>query len=108
MATVALPLEPSIPNYRVGTTLDGVVYLLDVRWNSRDEAWFLDLLAEDETPIVRGIRVVLGALLGSRSADPAFPPGVLIASDLAGTGTDPGFDDLGQRVKVYYIPDADG
>ena len=101
---VALPFAPSIADYRVGTTLDGVQYILDVRWNGRDSAWFFDFLAEDETPIRRGIKVVLGTSLGGRTADAAFPRGIIIAADLSGAGRDAGFDDIGTRVLVYFFP----
>jgi hypothetical protein len=99
-----LPLVPSVPHYRVGTALDGVQYVIDVRWNGRLESWFLDLRAEDESPIALGLRVTLGALIGGRVADARFPRGVLIASDRSGAGRDPALDDLGERVVVNFIP----
>lgn len=102
-----LPLVPSIPSYRVGTTLGGTQYLLDVRWNARDEAWFLDVLAEDETPVATGIKVVLGVFLGGRVVDAAFPDGLLLAADLTGRGLDAGFDDLGSRVVVNFFTRAE-
>lgn len=100
---VLLPFVPSVPNYRVGTTLDGRTYILDVRWNGRDAAWYFDILAEDETPIRRGIKVVLGTSLGGRVSDPAFPQGIIAASDLSGAGIDAGLDDIGTRVGVYFF-----
>lgn len=102
-----LPLQPSIPNYRVGTALDGVQYILDVRWNGRDGAWYLDLLQEDETPIAHGLKLVLGAAIGSGITNPDFPPGVFVCRDLSGVGLDAGFDDIGTRVVVYYFPDSE-
>ena len=100
-----LPLVPSIPFYRFGTTLSDVPYIFDIRWNGRDEAWYMDILQEDETPIRHGVKIVLGALLGRRSRDPAFPLGVMIAADLSGEGREATFDDLGTRVAVYqYEP----
>lgn len=107
MATVALPLVPSIPYYRVGTALAGAQYILDLRWNGRDESWYMDVLAEDETPIRLGIKVVLGTILGGREVDPLFPAGVLQAVDLTNSGTEAGLDDLGDRVQVYFYPFAD-
>ncbi len=98
-----LPLAPSIANYRVGTVLGGVSYLLDVRWNGRAEAWYLDVLTEDEEPIRRGIKLVLGSALGRRCVDTRFPPGILVAADTSGAGIDAGFDDMGERVVVLYF-----
>lgn len=104
----ALPLVPSVFNYRVGTSFEGVQYLVDVRWNGRDAAWYLDLLEEDETPVRLGMKVVLGAVIGGRAfADADFPAGVLIASDLSNEGRDATFDDLGTRVLVYFYTHAE-
>ena len=103
----ALPFEPSTPFYTVSTTLSGTVYILNVRWNGRDEAWYFDLLASDGSPIRIGIKVVLGALLGGRCVDPRFPPGRIIAGDLSGEGRDATIDDIGRRVMVYYYENAE-
>jgi hypothetical protein len=86
----------------VGTTLAGIVYILDVRWNGRDAAWYMDLLAEDEAPLKRGIKLVLGVPHGWRTLNPAFPAGVFIVSDATNEGRDAGFDDMGDRVLVYF------
>lgn len=99
-----LPLIPSEPSYRVSTTLGSTQYLLDVHWNERAAAWFMDILASDETPLRNGIKIVLGALLGGRSVAPGFPDGVLVARDKSGAGVDAGLDDLGDRVVVLFIP----
>jgi hypothetical protein len=99
-----LPFEPSTPSYRVSTTLGDTQYLLDVHWNERAEAWYFDILAADETRIRSGIKVVLGTFLGGRCVTPGFPDGVLVATDTSGEGRDAGFDDLGTRVVVLFIP----
>jgi hypothetical protein len=109
---VQLPLDARdaagrvIPNYRVGTMLGGVQYVLDVRWNGRASdgagAWYLDISTSAGVLIRAGIKIVLGALLGRRSVSPDFPRGVLIAADLSGAGVDATLDDLGTRVVVYF------
>lgn len=99
-----LPLVPSVAAYRVGTQLDGDQFILDVRWNSRADAWFLDILSEAEEPIRMGIKIVLGTLLGRRCVDPRFPNGLLIASDLSNAGREATFDDMGVRVVVFFYP----
>lgn len=99
-----LPLVPSVPFYRVSTTLGGSQYVLDVRWNGRDSAWYLDIMDEEADPIAMGLKIVLGAPLGLRSVDPRFPDGALVVA--AGTGGDAGLDDMGERVNVYFYPAA--
>jgi hypothetical protein len=104
-----LPLIPSEPNYRVGTVLDVTPVILDVHWNGRDAAWFMDIMTETEVPIVMGVKIVLGTLLGGRTSSQEFPLGVLVAADLSGEGRDATLDDLGTRVLVYfYTPDEIG
>jgi len=102
-----LPLVPSLPNYRFTTTLDGTSFVFDVRWNARDEAWYMDISDALASPIALGMKVVLGTLLGSRVSDARFPAGIFFAADLSNQGLDAGFDDLGARVVVQYISNTE-
>jgi hypothetical protein len=104
---VILPFEPSIPNYRFGTTIDSTPYILDVRWNARSNAWFLDVFEVDEVPIFRGAKIVLGTYLGRRANHPLVRRGVLLAVDTSGAGLDAGLDDLGTRVQVRWYPQSE-
>lgn len=107
MATVSLPIEPSNPWQEFGCALSGEQFNFLLRWNARDEAWYLDVLRENGEAIREGIKVVLGVLLGGRVVDPEFPPGVLQAVDLTNAGGEATLDDLGDRVQIYYYPFED-
>lgn len=89
------------------TVLDGVSYTVQHYWNTRDEAWYLNLLDVNGDPIFSGIKIVLGVALGRRVTDPRMP-GVFAARDLAATTLndqrDATFDDLGSRVVVDFYP----
>ena len=98
--TRLLPLLPSTPNYRFRCPLDGTLYIFDVRWNTRESAWYMDVLQQDETPIRNGMKIVLGANLGRASTDQFFQKYMLTPVDLANSGRDAGFDDIGTRVVV--------
>lgn len=100
-----LPFE-STPSYRFSTTILNRQFVFDVRWNYREEAWYFDILDEAEEPIILGTKIVLGAML-NRTRDPAFPRGIIIASDLSNTGQDAGLNDLGDRVQVYFYPEEE-
>lgn len=102
-----LPLIPSVANYRFGTDLGGEQFLIDVRWNDRAGAWYLDLYTEDEEPIYSGIKVVLGAILGGRCSSDRFPDGAFVAADLSGAGRDAQYDDLGVRVDVLFYSSSE-
>lgn len=98
-----IPVEPSTPFQTFGTTLDGDHFVFEFRWNGRAGVWYMDIRDEDEDPIKLGVAVVLGVPLGRRCTDPRFPRGVLWAYDTSGAGRDPGIDDLGSRVLIYFL-----
>jgi hypothetical protein len=102
-----IPLEPSIANYRIGVTIEDTQYLLDIRWNGREEKWYMDIYTEDETPIQHGIALVLGSVLGRTSTDPNFPAGAFVVSDLSNAGIDATFEDLGDRIVVYHYTEEE-
>lgn len=104
---VQLPLEPSIANYDVSTTLDGSLYKLDVHWNPRDSSWYFNISDQFGTLIWGDIRIVLGCILGSTCTDPRFPPGILLAVDTTRSNLDASFADLGTRVVVIYYTAAE-
>jgi hypothetical protein len=93
-----LDVVPSIPFQRARTSK----YVVDLRWNERAAAWFMDLYDEAESPIRVGIKVVIGTWLGRRSVDPRFPPGAIVAIDTSGAGRDATLDDLGTRVILLF------
>lgn len=99
-----LPLVGGLAFQSFGTTLLATNYIINLRWNTRDAAWYFDLLDQNESPIVSGIKIVLGVELGRRTTDQRMPKGVFWAADLSGQGVDATFDDLGERVVVYFYP----
>lgn len=101
---VVLPIVPSVPNYRVSTTLDDVSYVLDVRWNGRAEAWYMDVRTDEGEAIRVGLKLVLGAYHGMRVTDERFPNGIFTAVDLSGEHREATLDDMGTRVVVLYYP----
>jgi hypothetical protein len=97
---VSLPFLPSDTNYTLACPLGDQQILFDVRWNSRDEAFYMDMYESDDTVIALNIKIVVGIPLGRRSNHPFFDDHILSAVDTSGQGLDPGFDDLGTRVLV--------
>lgn len=101
------PTTPSVPAYTQRTALDGRDYLLEFGWNARDSAWYLHLSDERGASIRAGIRIVCDFPLLRRIRDPRVPPGSLMAIDSAGAGVRPGYDELGTRVRLYYLDAAE-
>jgi hypothetical protein len=108
--TVQLPVVQEGPHFSFNCELDGVTYGFSFRWNDRDSAWFLDIADGGGTPMLSGIRVVINLLLlrAIRGVSGlALPPGDLIALDTTGQGLDAAFEDLGRRVQILYLTQAE-
>lgn len=104
----AIPFDPSVPHQRVEATMAGIAIVIDARWNARDSAFYLDFFEADGlTPIIRSVKVVLGAKLGRTSTHPFFVGKALFAFDRSGEGVECGLDDLGARVDVMYLTERD-
>ena len=109
MATLEISTEANTRgNYSQRTVLDGREYLLTFRWNQREAKWYLSIADSEEAPIVSGVKVVLNfPLITNRVRDIRRPPGEIFAVDPSGDERDPGFNDLGARVRLLYIEAAD-
>lgn len=103
----SIPFIPSDTNYVLAVPIDDTQVLFDVRWNSREEAFYLDMYESDDTVIALNVKVVVGIPLGRRSLHTFFDNHIITAVDLSGEGRDPGFDDLGSRVIVTVQSSSD-
>lgn len=104
---IVIPFRPSIGRYRFVTVIDTVQYIFKVRWNSRDEAWYFDVLEFDETPIVLGVKVTLGSYLGGRVNHPLFTQGAMVARPHAAKHENPAFNNLGVTIDILYFSRGD-
>lgn len=104
---VTLPLRSDLPHFDVQVTLDELTYTLEFRWNGRDSAWYMDVRDENGEPIQNGVKVVVDMPLGKRTRNQDFPKGYFFAVDSSGEQLDPGLEDLGDRVQIYYFEESD-
>lgn len=102
-----VPITSDFDDYFFTINLDGTIYQLSFRWNSRMLKWFIALALEDGTPIVDMRPVIADWPPFARFRRPNIPKGELIFIDTSGSNTDPGHDDLGDRVILVYLEEAD-
>jgi len=102
-----VPTTSDYPAYSMTVTLEGEVYRLVFRWNVRGAFWTMDVKEQDETVLLAGIKLVANWPLTDRYVNPDLPPGDFMAYDTAGTGLDPGREDLGGRVLLLYLTEAE-
>lgn len=105
---VTIPLRTdAVYHYDLQVVLDGAVFTLELRWNTRDEAWYMDLRTEAGDPILTSVKVVVDWPLAGRCVDARRPAGALFAIDTSSERRDPGKDDLGSRVILVYFESAE-
>lgn len=79
-----------------------------ISWNQRAGSYSVDVYTQDRTPIVTGLRVVMGADIWGRVEDDRIPEGALIAIDTETDNVPPGKGELGARVKLVFQPPPEG
>lgn len=104
---ISIPFLLSDTNYRLIVPMEDWTLAFDVRWNSTEEGWYMDIYEEDNSPIAINVKIVLGVTLGRRSHHEFFKDHIITVTDTAGSGLDAGFDDLGSRVLVTITTPSD-
>jgi hypothetical protein len=97
---VSIPFPTSQSNVTLAVPIEDQEVLFDLRWNSRDQAWYADMYESDDTIICLNIKIVLGVNLGRRSQHEFFDTYKIVVIDTTNSGTDAGFDDLNSRVLL--------
>lgn len=104
---VIIPFNSNNPHYTFQCTLDSKVYNFDVRWNTDAAFWTFDIRTIANSPILLGIKIVLGYPLIRRFFLPALPGGEIMALDTTGQLLRLGRNDLGNAVQMIYLTKAD-
>ena len=102
-----IPTKTDLPRYDFEIELEGATYTFSFDWNDRDEGWYLSVFNAAKNPLIQGRRIVIQYPLLDPHRDSQLPPGVLLADDTSGQNIEPGFEDLGGRVKLLYFSSAE-
>lgn len=93
--------------FRFRSRLDGIYFAFRFLFNVRGDYWTLSLATSEGDPLLDGRKVVEGQDMLAQFKDPRLPPGQLFVDDTAGQDFDPGRNDLGRRVRIRYVPEAE-
>lgn len=87
------------------TTLDGVDFELDFRYNKREECYYLQILLPDQTVVAQGIKLVSNYMLLQAYASSIAPIGELFCATFGNDDSPAELGELGpgQRVELMYI-----
>lgn len=104
---LVLPTRLDLARYSFDVDLDNVKFQLSFEWNDRDSGWYMSIASVDGVPLLSGRRVVIGYPLISIYRTNGLPAGTFVAIDTSSKNEEPGFGDLGERVKLLYITRAE-
>ena len=91
------------PAYSESVVLEEKPYRLSFSWNTRGEYWSLTISDSQGAVLLDGLKIVLNFELVNEYADDRLPAGALLAVDTTGTLARIGRNDLGSRVKLFYV-----
>ena len=106
MAILEIPVRNDLDRYSETVSINGTEYRLRFSHNTRDDHWYLSIELTDGTELASGIPIVTDTPLLARWAwDSRLPQdGYLMAVDTTGESADPVKDDLGDRIKLLWVP----
>lgn len=97
-----IPLSPAPRNVRV--RLLGVFYRFVTRYrNAPEGGWTLDILDDNEQPLVRGLALVIGNDLLEQLQELRIGGGLWLVSALPDEAA-PGYRNLGREALLYFRP----
>ena len=96
----------SDPYYLQRTDLEGIGYVLQFDYSTRESCWYLSIFDIEGLALATGIKLVCNWPLTYRITNPGLPPGrFMVATKVASDDTPPGLEDLadGGRCELTYV-----
>lgn len=103
MAILKMPIRNDIPAYTLNIELEGIAYILEFRFNSRQNRWIFDISDSIKDPIVQGVPILIETDLFLKFKDSRLPPGGFIAIDQSGNRNQPDRLNFGNDVVLLYF-----
>lgn len=101
-----IPARNDFPAYEFKIDLDGVVYTLFFRYNTRMTRWLLDIMDASGNPILMGLPLLITVDTTGRFVNEGVPAGFIDVSDDSNQGTQPTRDSFGTDHSLLYVTDG--
>ena len=101
-----IPLR-SLPDFTFTSNVDTKVLSFNVRWNSREQSWRLDIRTVEGVPIVSGLKLLPNQNLTKGYKSPLLPLGNFYILDVGGGDIRPTFDSLGNLQTLLYLAEEE-
>lgn len=103
-----IPIDITQPDHNFTVDLEGTVFNLQFRLNSRTSRWHMDVRTEAGVEIVSGIPLVLNYPLLGRFKDVRLPLGEFYVLDNTGANQEPNDEAFGSTHSLVYEESVDG
>lgn len=104
---IEIPVYSSVSaRYSLDISLNGVVFTLRFDWNTRDEAWTMDIVDNTPADILTGVKLVPNYLLVKQYAmRPGMPEGDFYLLDTSTIKLDKivTYDNFGDRYRLMFL-----
>ena len=102
MAIFEIPVRSDLPAYKFQINLEGTVFILRFRFNTRLDRWVMDVQDVNEDRIVTGIPMLTNLPLLDRYQDERLPLGRFTVIDETGNNRNPPREGFGEDFKLLY------
>lgn len=96
----------SDPFYEIVTAIEGVDYILDFRYNQREDCWYVDIKTIDDEDLAKGLKLVCNwPLLHQLHYETRLPTGELMVTTDTNDDSPPGLEDMVEdgRCRLVYL-----
>jgi hypothetical protein len=105
MAVLIIPLETAseLGNLNFTTSMDGVTYKVFLKYNAREDFWYVSLEDLEDNSIRTGLKIVSNWPLLRLMKGTPRPAGELMAIDTRVFAIDPDLSEFGAEIEFSYI-----
>jgi hypothetical protein len=105
MAIVIYPISdaPQIGNYLFSVSLDGTDYVIDLKYNAREDSWYFDVVGIEGNQIRSGLKCSSNWVPLRTMSNIPRPLGEIILIDTRLRPQDPTLEDIGNTVLLGYV-----
>lgn len=104
---VIVDVDPTRFFWQQTTTLDGTSYLLEFRYNAREQVYYMKISLTDGTLLAQGVKLVSNYPLLQGYNDDRMPLGEFVAVAAGPNDSPAALGEFGQRVTLVYYTEAE-
>lgn len=107
MATLEMPVRSDLAAYDFTIDLEERIYTITMRFNERKGRWVMDIADAGGVALLTGVIILVDINITDQYVNDDLPPGRFFAVDITGERKNPGENDLGNDVKLFYLESED-